>query len=127
MSEIALVAAIWPNQNGSSTMGVKKSTVCTSARARSIRNTPASSAVAEPTSTFGFLNCGRSCKTSVKACCGSLAAQPAQEESEVSFSIRSNSSVSDPKFEFRNPEWLGGEDRNRTYPGSQNGPATVLK
>src|SRR6266550_8531005 len=125
MSEIAVVAAIWPNQNGSSTMGVKKSTVCTSARARSIRNTPASSAVAEPTSRFGLLNCGRSCKTSVNACCGSLAAHPAQEESEVSFNIGWRTSI--VEFEFRNLVSRGGEDRNRTYPGSQNGPATVLK
>src|SRR6185436_6020210 len=49
-SEIALVAAMRPKSNGSSTIGVKKSVVATSACSSFSRYTAASSAVSVPTS-----------------------------------------------------------------------------
>ena len=52
LSELA--AAMAPKVNGSSTMGVKKSTVCTRASSAVNLYTPASSAVSKPTSTFSF-------------------------------------------------------------------------
>src|ERR1043165_8821077 len=87
MSESELAAAIWPYENGSSTMGVKKSTVCTSARCRSNRYTPASSNVFELTSTFRFNEMGSCGKTCRRACWLSFEAHPAQVESDVSFRI----------------------------------------
>jgi hypothetical protein len=80
-----LAAAIWPKVNGSSTTGVKKSTVCTSARSSLIRYTPASSLVLKPTSTFGSVGNGRrrSIESSVPGL--SLAAQPAALTMAVSF------------------------------------------
>src|SRR3954463_15782176 len=53
MSLSALVAAIRPNAYGSSTIGVKKSAVWTSARSSLRRTTPASSAVSAATRTRG--------------------------------------------------------------------------
>src|SRR5215469_367686 len=136
MSESALAAAIWPYENGSSTIGVKKSTVCTSARWRSKRYTPASSNVFELTRTF-LLNemgsCGKTCR---RACWLNFDAHPAQDESDVSFRIcsrdmRFTSFHPISNFEFRfaieiirsaprqsrieNRKINGGEDRNRTY------------
>ena len=58
MSLSALVAAMRPNAYGSSTIGVKKSTVCTIARSSLRRTTPASSEVAVPTSTRGSAGAG---------------------------------------------------------------------
>src|SRR5271169_3297962 len=83
MSELA--AAIWPNVKGSSTMGVKKSTVWTSANPSPSRYTPASSLVLKPTSTFGSVGSGRrrSIESSVPGL--SLAAQPAALTMAVSF------------------------------------------
>jgi hypothetical protein len=49
MSEIEFVAAICPNRYGSSTMGVKKSTVCAMAVSPAMRMTAASSLVDVPT------------------------------------------------------------------------------
>src|SRR5438046_9590765 len=87
MSESELAAAIWPYENGSSTMGVKKSTVCTSARCLSKRYTPASSNVLELTSTLRSNEMGSCGKTCRRACWLKLEAHPAQDESEVSFRI----------------------------------------
>src|SRR6266511_2403475 len=87
MSESELAAAIWPYENGSSTIGVKKSTVCTSARWRSNRYTPASSNVFELTSTFRFNEMGSCGKTCRRACWLNFEAHPAQDESDVSFWI----------------------------------------
>src|SRR5438034_9836982 len=87
MSESALAAAIWPYENGSSTIGVKKSTVCTSARCRSRRYTPASSKVFELTSTLRSNEMGSCGKTCRRACWLNLEAHPAHEEIEVSFRI----------------------------------------
>src|SRR6266853_2574423 len=87
MSESALAAAIWPYEKGSSTIGVKKSTVCTSARWRSNRYTPASSNVFELTSTFRFNEMGSCGKTCRRACWLNFDAHPAQDESDVSLRI----------------------------------------
>src|SRR5262245_21894560 len=87
MSESELAAAIWPYENGSSTIGVKKSTVCTSARWRSNRYTPASSNVFELTSTFRFNEIGSCGKTCRRACWLNFDAHPAQDESDVSLRI----------------------------------------
>src|SRR5262252_7358412 len=87
MSESELAAATWPYENGSSTIGVKKSTVCTSARCRSRRYTPASSNVSELTSTLRsnpMGSCGKTCR---RACWLSFEAHPAQDESDVSLRI----------------------------------------
>ena len=83
LSELA--AAICPNVNGSSTIGVKKSTVCTNANSSPSRYTPASSLVLNPTSTFGSVGSGRrrSIEASVPGL--SLAAQPAALTIAVSF------------------------------------------
>src|SRR5439155_17062602 len=87
MSESELAAAIWPYENGSSTIGVKKSTVCTSARWRSRRYTPASSNVFELTSTLRSNEIGSCGKTCRRACWLNLEAHPAQDDSEVSLRI----------------------------------------
>src|SRR5215475_14008517 len=131
MSESELAAAIWPYENGSSTIGVKKSTVCTSARWRSNRYTPASSNVFELTSTFRFSEIGSCGKTCRRACWLSFDAHPAQDESDVSFRICSRDmrftsfeGVVPPtgrwlqcnrKSKIENRKLNGGEDRNRTY------------
>src|SRR5215471_5528629 len=126
MSESELAAAIWPYENGSSTIGVKKSTVCTSARCRSRRYTPASSNVFELTSTFRFIEIGSCGKTWRRACWLNFDAHPAQDESDVSLRICSRD-MRFTSFEGVVPptgRWLqcnrksksnGGEDRNRTY------------
>src|SRR5438046_8247941 len=87
MSESELAAAIWPYENGSSTIGVKKSTVCTSARCRSNRYTPASSNVFELTSTFRSNEIGSCGKTCRRACWLNFDAHPAEDESDVSLRI----------------------------------------
>ena len=63
-SDSAFAAAILPNSCGSSTIGVKKSTVCTSASSSEIRYTPASSHVSEPTSKAGWCCSGSLASTS---------------------------------------------------------------
>src|SRR5436309_12407630 len=65
-------------------MGVKKSTVCTRARCRSRRYTPASSKVFELTSTLRSNKMGSCGKTCRRACWLNLEAHPAHDESEVS-------------------------------------------
>src|SRR5215472_10348683 len=87
MSESELAAAIWPYEKGSSTIGVKKSTVCTRARCRSRRYTPASSKVFELTSTLRSNKIGSCGKTCRRACWLNFEAHPAHDESEVSFRI----------------------------------------
>src|SRR5437899_2476019 len=87
ISESELAAAICPYENGSSTMGVKKSTVCTRARCRSRRYTPASSKVFELTSTLRSREMGSCGKTCRRACWLNLDAHPAQDESDVSLRI----------------------------------------
>jgi hypothetical protein len=125
-------------------MGVKKSTVCTSARPLVRRYTPASSALAEPTSTFGSRNFGSCRKTCDRAFWLNFDAHPAQDESDVSLRICSRDMRSPPftnaecglsrgRRSFRIPHSafrirIGGEDRNRTYPDpAAAGPTTVLK
>src|SRR5213079_3158694 len=80
-------------------MGVKKSTVCTSAQSFVKRYTPASSALTEPTSTFGSRNFGSCRKTCDRAFWLNFDAHPAQDERDVSFQICSRDMRS-PPFEI---------------------------
>ena len=90
-------------------MGVKKSTVCTSAQSLVRRYTPASSALTEPTRTFGSRNFGSCRKTCDRAFWLNFDAHPAQDESDVSLRICSRDMRSPPfwnaEFGFRNAEW----------------------
>src|SRR4029077_19211946 len=109
-------------------MGVKKSTVCTSARSFVKRYTPASSALTEPTSTFGSRNFGSCRKTCDRAFWLNFDAHPAQDESDVSLRICSRDMRSPPFPSLSNRLKIGGEDRNRTYPDPAHaGSTTVLK
>src|ERR1700722_8085179 len=69
-----------PNVYASSTIGVKKSTVCTRAHSGESLYTPASSAVSNPTSTFSFAQRGIRASTWSKTFGLSLDAQPAAED-----------------------------------------------
>src|SRR5438094_8817621 len=100
-------------------MGVKKSTVCTSARSLVRRYTPASSALTEPTSTFGSCNFGSCRKTCDRAFWLNFDAHPAQDESDVSLRICSRDIPSPPYHSFGNRYKDRGEDMNRTYPDPQ--------
>src|SRR6266498_680857 len=119
MSESELAAAICPYENGSSTIGVKKSTVCTSARCRSRRYTPASSKVFEFTRTLRSNEMGSCGKTCRRACWLNLDAHPAHDESEVSLRICSRDIGFTPfpkisNFDFRLKGWcVLGEIENR--------------
>src|SRR5438067_9772444 len=84
-------------------MGVKKSTVCTSAQSLVRRYTPASSALAEPMRTFGSRNFGSCRKTCDRAFWLNLDAHPAQDESDVKLRICSRDMRSPP---FENAEWF---------------------
>src|SRR5438105_12455984 len=66
-----------PNVYGSSTIGVKKETVCTRARLSVSLYTPASSLVSKPTNTFSFGTRGKLASTWSKIFGLSLDAQPA--------------------------------------------------
>src|SRR4051794_27474456 len=83
MSEKAFVAAIRPNVYGSSTSGVKKSMVCTTASSSDTRHTAASSSVSFPTMSCAEATCGIPASTSRSEPAGSLHAQPAPWESWV--------------------------------------------
>src|SRR5260370_39097670 len=83
LSELA--AAMAPKVKGSSTIGVKKSTVCTSARLSVSLYTPASSLVSKPTSTFSFGTRGKLASTWSKTFGLSLDAQPAAFTCAVNF------------------------------------------
>src|SRR5262249_7751991 len=74
-----------PYVYGSSTMGVKKSTVCTRASSAVSLYTPASSAVSNPISTFSFSTRGRLASTRSKTFGLNLDAQPAAFTWAVSF------------------------------------------
>src|SRR5947209_11744793 len=79
-----LTAAIWPKVKGSSTIGVKKSTVCTNACSAEILYTPASSALSKPTSTFSSC-CRANFPSTESSTAGlSLLAQPAAFTCSVS-------------------------------------------
>src|SRR5436305_11262524 len=73
-----------PKVNGSSTMGVKKSTVCTSACSGEMRYTPASSALSKPTRTLGSCCRANFPSTESSAAGLSLDAQPAAFTDSVS-------------------------------------------
>ncbi len=77
------MAAIRPNVYGSSTIGVKKSTVCTIARSSVSWTTPASSAVSVATSTRGSIGRGSPATIGRRSAAESLQPQPAPWDSEV--------------------------------------------
>src|SRR4029453_15778431 len=109
-------------------MGGKKSTVCTSAQSFVKRYTPASSALTEPTSTFGWRNFGSCRKTCDRAFWLNFDAHPAQDESDVRLRICSRHMRSPPFHWLSNRQKMDGEDRNRTYPDpAAAGTTTVLK
>jgi hypothetical protein len=138
-------------------MGVKKSTVCTSARCRSRRYTPASSKVLELTSTLRSNEMGSCGKTCRRACWLNLEAHPAHDESEVSLRICSRDTLFTSFRSFchsersrgiplncfsvsarvaifaylpnQDQDWKSkrGEDRNRTYLVPPSGTTAVLK
>src|SRR3954464_667618 len=83
MSLSALVAAMRPNAYGSSTIGVKKSAVWTSARSALSWTTPASSAVSAATSTRGSPGTGSVATIGRRSAAESLQPQPAPWEREV--------------------------------------------
>src|SRR5271155_654637 len=83
-----------PKVYGSSTMGVKKSTVCTRAHSGVSLYTPASSAVSNPTSTFSFAHLGMRASTWSKTFGLSLDAQPAAEVWAVSLVLFETVTVS---------------------------------
>src|SRR4029077_16423698 len=76
-SLIELAAAMAPKSDGSSTMGVKKSTVATRARSGAIRQTAASSRADAAVSTLGSTIGGRAPSTCPSSTGLSLQAQPA--------------------------------------------------
>src|SRR5260370_41909851 len=86
LSELA--AAIAPNVQGSSTIGVKKSTVCTRARLSDNLYTPASSLVSKPIRTFSFGTRGKLASTLSKTFGLSLDAQPAALTCAVNFAVK---------------------------------------
>src|ERR1700692_1484137 len=83
MSESALVAAIRPKSYGSSTIGVKKSNVCTSAMSGLSKKTPASSLLPYPTSTRASVAGDTRSLPLRSSAAPSFAAQPAHVESSV--------------------------------------------
>src|SRR5579883_792259 len=85
MSLSALAAAMAPKVKGSSTIGVKKSTVWTSARPGLRRYTPASSAFSKPTRRLGSAGRGRRASTWSKTFGLNFDAQPAALTCAVSF------------------------------------------
>src|SRR2546425_11649003 len=80
MSENALAAAMRPKSYGSSTMGVKKSTVATIARSAERRNTAASSRVAASTRIRGSVAAGTGRRNCASPAGAGLLAQPAPRE-----------------------------------------------
>ena len=84
MSDMAFAAAIWPNQYGSSTGGVMKSTVLMNARSGATRYTAASSLVSNPTSRFGSSDGLRYFSASETTVGPILAAQPQVRDNPVS-------------------------------------------
>src|ERR1019366_1388590 len=77
-SESAFVAATRPKSYGSSTIGAKKSSVCTSASSGESWYTPASSNVSRPTRIRGSARRSRGARTAERSPGPIFAAQPAQ-------------------------------------------------
>src|SRR6185312_13537776 len=116
MSENAFVAAIRPNVYGSSTSGVKKSIVCTTATSSEMRQTAASSRPSWPTMSCADSTRGRPASTSRSEPAGSLQAQPAPWESSVKRTVSVAISVSVCRSDERHrvrlapPRPVGGLD-----------------
>ena len=83
-SEMAFVAAIRPNSYGSSTGGVKKSTVWTRPTPSAICTTAPSSKPVVPARTRGSVTAGRSRSRTARSAAGSLHAQPPPAAIDVS-------------------------------------------
>ena len=83
-SESALAAATCPNTYGSSTMGGKKSTVCTIARSSRRRYTAASSEWSNPTSRLGSRGASKPSKSLASCPAPTFAPHPAHSASLVS-------------------------------------------
>src|SRR6478735_7079067 len=81
---MALVAAMRPNSNGSSTGGVKKSTVWTRPTPAAISTTAPSSKPVVPARTRGSVTGGRSRRRTARSADGSLQEQPPPAAIEVS-------------------------------------------
>lgn len=94
MSLSELVAAIWPNVYGSSTIGVKKSRVCITAVSSFILYTAASSEVSIPTIRFLSLIFGKRHSTCARASGPNFAAHPEASVICVSFTLSIMSSPS---------------------------------
>src|SRR5579862_617337 len=116
MSLRELAAAICPKVKGSSTTGVKKSTVCTNARSSLTRYTPASSLVLKPTSTLGSVGSGRRRRIESSVPGLSFAAQPAALTMAVSFTelVKPHLTVMRTDYSGR-AEILLKEDGNWTF------------
>src|SRR5436190_7719700 len=117
MSENAFVAAIRPNVYGSSTRGVKKSIVCTTASSSEMRQTAASSRPSWPTMSWADSTRGSPASTWRSDPAGSLHAQPAPCESSVrrTVSVAISTSVYAPSDERHRvrlapPRPVGGLD-----------------
>jgi hypothetical protein len=93
MSESAFAAAMRPNQYGSSTTGVKKSTVSTIAWPASSFQTAASSRVSCPTRALGSSVFGRRRRTCARSAGRILQAQPAPWLRDVSRTVFSGSVI----------------------------------
>src|SRR6267154_1325417 len=98
LSEFA--AAICPKVYGSSTIGVKKSTVCTIAISGPSKYTPASSLVSKPTSTFGSVGRGKRRKMESSNPGLSFAAQPAALTMAVSFTVGVKPHLAVKRFDY---------------------------
>src|SRR5258708_21919649 len=81
-------------------MGVKKSTVWTSAISGFSRYTPASSLVSKPTSTFGSVGRGKRRKTESSNPGLSFAAQPAALTMAVSFTVWVKPHLAVKRFDY---------------------------
>src|ERR1700733_10767927 len=95
-----------PKVYASSTMGVKKSTVCTKEHSGVSLYTPASSAVSNPTSTFSFAQRGIRASTWSKTFGPNLDAQPAAEVCAVRrpLDVCTNLGYKNSEFRSQNSE-----------------------
>ena len=113
MSDSEFAAAIWPNRNGSSTIGGKKSMDCTRPRFSPTRKTLASSEVSNPTSRLSLCTLGKSPRTWARAPGANLAAQPLAAVIDVSF-IRSSAIDTSPHRSISSSQYThGGAGKGR--------------
>ena len=123
MSENALAAAMRPKTNGSSTTGVKKSTVSTMASVEDSRYTAASSRVSCPTRAHGSWVRGRRRRTCARSAGRILQAQPAPWDSVVSRTW----SGPDMLVSYRPPVFGARSSRDEAGASSSSGEARSLR